>query len=85
MTSSSRSETGPRRPHQRRSAHPLLVGAARRVNGHRTPFVEVHLSDVTQREAWRRFSVFEGNRKAVFFGKGVDSYLEGLAFLAALG
>lgn len=49
------------------------------------PFVEVHLSDVSQREVWRRFSVFEGNRRAVFSGKGFDSYLEGLAFLAALG
>ena len=48
------------------------------------PFVEVHLSDVMKRETWRHFSVFEGNRKALFSGKGVDSYLEGLAFLAAL-
>jgi 3-dehydroquinate dehydratase-2 len=48
------------------------------------PFVEVHLSDVQQREVWRRFSVFESNRKAVFSGKGFDSYLEGLAFLARL-
>lgn len=46
--------------------------------------VEVHLTDVSQREAWRRFSVFEGIRKAVFSGKGVDSYLDGLAFLASL-
>jgi 3-dehydroquinate dehydratase II len=49
------------------------------------PFVEVHLSDVNQREPFRRFSVFEANRRAVFSGKGFDSYLEGLAFLAALG
>ena len=49
------------------------------------PFVEVHLSEVKQREAWRHFSVFEATRRAVFSGKGVDSYLEGLAFLAALG
>jgi 3-dehydroquinate dehydratase-2 len=48
------------------------------------PFVEVHLSDVRKREAWRHFSVFESNRKAVFSGKGFDSYLEGLAFLAGL-
>ena len=48
------------------------------------PCVEVHLTDVSQREAWRRFSVLEGIRKAVFTGKGVDSYLEGLAFLASL-
>jgi 3-dehydroquinate dehydratase-2 len=49
------------------------------------PFVEVHLSDVKKREAWRHFSVFESNRRAVFSGKGPESYLEGLAFLAALG
>lgn len=49
------------------------------------PFVEVHLSDLQKREKWRHFSVFEGNRKAVFSGKGFDSYLEGLAFLASLG
>ena len=48
------------------------------------PSVEVHLTDVARREAWRQFSVFEGIRKAVFSGKGVESYLEGLAFLAAL-
>jgi 3-dehydroquinate dehydratase II len=48
------------------------------------PFVEVHLSDVKRREAWRHFSVFESNRKAVFSGKGIDSYLDGLAFLATL-
>jgi 3-dehydroquinate dehydratase II len=48
------------------------------------PFVEVHLSDVQKREKWRHFSVFEANRKAVFSGKGVESYLEGLAFLASL-
>ena len=48
------------------------------------PFVEVHLSDVQKREAWRHFSVFEANRKAVFSGKGLDSYLDGLAFLASL-
>ncbi len=49
------------------------------------PFVEVHLTDVKQREAWRHFSVFEKNRRAVFSGKGAESYLEGLAFLATLG
>jgi 3-dehydroquinate dehydratase-2 len=49
------------------------------------PFVEVHLSDVQKREAWRHFSVFASSRKAVFSGKGVDSYLEGLGFLFTLG
>jgi 3-dehydroquinate dehydratase II len=46
--------------------------------------IEVHLSDVSKREAWRQLSVFEHVRKGVVSGKGVDSYLEGLALLAAL-
>ena len=54
------------------------------VTGVGLPCVEVHLTDVSRREAWRHFSVFEGVRKAVFSGKGIDSYLEGLAFLASL-
>jgi 3-dehydroquinate dehydratase II len=49
------------------------------------PFVEVHLTDVKKREAWRHFSVFEKSRRAVFSGKGTESYLEGLVFLATLG
>ncbi len=49
------------------------------------PCVEVHLTDVQTREAWRHFSVLEGIRQAVFSGKGVESYLEGLAFLASHG
>ncbi len=48
------------------------------------PCVEVHLTDVSRREAWRQFSVFQDIRKGVFSGKGLDSYLEGLAFLASL-
>lgn len=44
--------------------------------------IEVHISDVSKREKWRQFSVFEGVRKSVISGKGVDSYLEALALLA---
>jgi len=48
------------------------------------PCVEVHLTDVSRREPWRQFSVLEDVRKAVFQGKGVESYFEGLAFLTTL-
>jgi 3-dehydroquinate dehydratase-2 len=44
----------------------------------RRPVVEVHLSDVQAREAWRRVSVLEDVRLAVIGGRGVDSYLDGL-------
>jgi len=45
------------------------------------PMVEVHLSDVTQREEFRRLSVFEGVSIARFYGKGVEGYRDGLAAL----
>ena len=45
------------------------------------PFVEVHLSNVDEREEWRRFSVLEGMASARFVGKGPDGYREALEFL----
>jgi 3-dehydroquinate dehydratase-2 len=45
------------------------------------PAVEVHLSDVMHREAFRRVSVFEGISVAKISGKGVDGYREGLVAL----
>ena len=39
------------------------------------PCIEVHISDVSKREAWRQFSVFEQVRK--------DSYLQGLELLVS--
>jgi 3-dehydroquinate dehydratase-2 len=47
------------------------------------PCIEVHISDISKREAWRQFSVFEQVRKDVISGKGVDSYLNGLELLAS--
>jgi 3-dehydroquinate dehydratase-2 len=47
------------------------------------PVVEVHLSDVTKREEWRRFSVLEGLVTARVLGKGPDGYREALELLAA--
>jgi 3-dehydroquinate dehydratase-2 len=47
------------------------------------PFVEVHLSDVDQREEWRRFSVLselDGHRIA---GHGATGYREAMEWLLA--
>jgi 3-dehydroquinate dehydratase-2 len=45
------------------------------------PAVEVHLSDVSQREDWRRRSVLEGLVVATVAGKGPDGYRQGLELL----
>ena len=45
------------------------------------PVVEVHLSDVDHREAFRHVSVLEGVRYGKVAGKGVDGYREGLELL----
>ncbi len=42
------------------------------------PAVEVHLSDVMQREPWRRVSVFEGLTIATISGRGADGYRDAL-------
>jgi 3-dehydroquinate dehydratase-2 len=42
------------------------------------PAVEVHLSDVTTREEWRRHSVFDGLVLGAISGKGPDGYREAL-------
>ena len=48
------------------------------------PCVEVHLSDVTQREPWRRVSVLADVRVALCAGRGIDSYLEALELLVEI-
>jgi 3-dehydroquinate dehydratase-2 len=45
------------------------------------PVVEVHLSDITSREEWRRHSVFEGLVLGVVSGKGADGYNDALQML----
>lgn len=45
------------------------------------PVVEVHLSDVDAREAFRHVSVLEAVRFGKVAGKGVDGYREGLELL----
>jgi len=45
------------------------------------PFVEVHLSNVDEREDWRRFSVLHGLGGLRVVGKGFDGYREALQLL----
>ena len=49
------------------------------------PVVEVHLSNVDEREEFRRFSVLEGLPAARIVGKGPEGYREALAFLVRAG
>ncbi len=46
------------------------------------PVVEVHLSDVTKREEWRRRSVLEDVVALRIVGKGPEGYREALVHLA---
>jgi 3-dehydroquinate dehydratase-2 len=45
------------------------------------PVVEVHLSDISSREKWRRHSVFDGLAAGVVSGKGAEGYREALEIL----
>ena len=47
------------------------------------PAVEVHLSDIGSREAWRRTSVIGELCVARVFGKGIDGYRDALERLKA--
>ena len=46
------------------------------------PVVEVHISNVDEREEWRRHSVLEGLATARIIGKGIAGYRDALALLA---
>jgi 3-dehydroquinate dehydratase-2 len=48
------------------------------------PTVEVHLSDISKRETWRRTSVFEGLELIIgqIYGKGPEGYREALGLIA---
>ena len=46
------------------------------------PLVEVHLSNVDEREEWRRSTVLDGLTAHRIVGKGPDGYREALEFLA---
>ena len=50
----------------------------------RLPVVEVHLSNIYAREAWRRRSVISGVVRAQISGLGWRGYLAALEFLTAL-
>ena len=45
------------------------------------PTAEVHLSDISQREEFRRFSYVSLYAQKVIYGKGFEGYREGLAWL----
>src|SRR2546422_9454874 len=47
--------------------------------------VEVHLSDITKREPWRRVSLLEEGCAHRILGKGAAGYLEALEWLARAG
>jgi 3-dehydroquinate dehydratase-2 len=49
----------------------------------RIPVVEVHLSNVDEREEWRRHSVLAGIAAHRIAGKGPDGYREALEFLVS--
>jgi 3-dehydroquinate dehydratase II len=49
----------------------------------KVPVVEVHLSNVDEREDWRRISVIADLTAKRVIGKGPDGYREALEFLAA--
>ena len=46
------------------------------------PIVEVHLSNIEEREDWRRVSVVADVVSRRVIGKGPDGYREALEFLA---
>ncbi len=48
----------------------------------RVPVVEVHLSNIEQREEWRRLSVIADLATKRVMGKGPEGYREALEFLA---
>lgn len=49
------------------------------------PVVEVHLSNIKEREEWRRHSVIEELAAKTIVGKGPDGYREALAYLVEHG
>jgi 3-dehydroquinate dehydratase-2 len=49
------------------------------------PVVEVHLSNIDEREEWRRKSVISDLTAKRVIGKGPDGYREALAYLAGNG
>lgn len=48
------------------------------------PVVEVHLSNIDEREEWRRHSVLDGLPRTRIVGRGFEGYREALDALAAV-
>lgn len=48
------------------------------------PAIEVHLSDVENREEWRRVSVFDGLVEGRVVGLGIDGYREALVRMTGI-
>ncbi|MCK9311751.1 MAG: 3-dehydroquinate dehydratase [Bacteroidales bacterium] len=49
-----------------------------------TPVIEVHISDLTKREAFRQVSMIRDACKGTFAGFGMDSYRRGIDAILAL-
>ncbi len=49
------------------------------------PIVEVHLSNIEEREEWRRYSVVADLAAYRVIGEGPDGYRRALEFLAGKG
>jgi 3-dehydroquinate dehydratase II len=60
--------------HTSYALHDALLGAE-------TPVVEVHISDITKREEWRRVSVIEPATVGRVIGRGWRGYLEAIDLL----
>ena len=63
--------------HTSYALHDALLGAER-------PIVEIHVSDITAREAWRRVSVIEPVVSHRIMGRGWRGYLEAIDALHEL-
>lgn len=63
------------------SHYSRAIGDALQLAG--VPAVEVHLSNVMAREAWRQVSVLKESCIATIMGKGVDGYRDALMALKA--
>jgi len=50
----------------------------------RSPVMEVHISDISKREAFRQVSMIESACKGTFAGFGMDSYRRGVDAILAL-